>query len=90
MLYVIGTNWSNIKNVTFTEITDEYYPNYLIKFENNFEEILKFVNDIFSLKEKIQDLNICKLTKKQKFNLINMSEFIDFKIKEKIKSYLNI
>ena len=90
MLYVIGTNWSNIKNVTFTEITDEYYPNYLIKFENNFEEILKFVNDIFSLKEKIQDLNICKLTKKQKFNLINMSEFIDFKIKEKIKLYLNI
>ena len=90
MLYVIGTNWSNIKNVTFTEITDKYCPNYLIKFENNFEEILKFVNDIFSLKENIKDLNIYKLKKEQKFNLINMSELIDFKIKEKIKLYLNL
>lgn len=90
MLYVIRTNWSNIKNVTFTEITNKYRPNYLIKFENNFEEILKFVNNIFSLKENIKDLNIYKLTKEQKFNLINMSEFIDFKIKEKIKLYLNL
>lgn len=90
MLYVIGTNWSNIKNVTFTKIVNTYQPNYLIKFENNFEEILKFVNNIFSLKENIQDLNIYKLTKEQKFNLINMSEFIDFKIKEKIKLCLNL
>ena len=90
MLYVIETNWSNKKNDTFTDITDKYQSNYLIKFENNFENILKFVNDIFSLKENIQDLNICKLTKKQKINLINMSEFINFKIKEKIKLYLNL
>ena len=85
MLYVIETNWNNKKNDTFTNITDKYQSNYLIKFENNFEEILKFVNNIFSLKENIQDLNICKLTKKQKINLINMSEFINFKIKEKIR-----
>lgn len=90
MLYIIETNWSNKKNDTFTDITDKYQPNYLIKFENNFEEILKFVNNIFSLKENIQDLNICKLTKKQKINLINMSEFIDFKIKEKIRLFLNL
>ena len=90
MLYVIKTNWSNKKNNTFTKIVNTYQPNYLIKFENNFEEILKFVNDIFSLKENIKDLNIYKLTKEQKFNLINMSEFIDFKIKEKIKLYLNL
>lgn len=90
MLYVIGINWSNAKNVTFTEITDEYRPNYLIKFENNFEEILKFIDDIFLLKKNIQDLNIYKLTKEQKFNLINMSEFIDFKIKEKIRLFLNL
>ena len=89
MLYVIGTNWSNKKNYTFTEIVNTYQPNYLIKFENNFEEILKFVNNIFSLKENIKDLNIYKLTKEQKFNLINMSEFIDFKIKEKIRLFLN-
>lgn len=81
MLYVIKINWSNKKNNTFTKIVNTYQPNYLIKFENNFEEILKFVNDIFSLKENIKDLNIYKLTKEQKFNLINMSEFIDFKIK---------
>ncbi len=90
MLYIIKTNWSNKKNVTFTKIVNTYQPNYLIKFENNFEEILKFVNNIFSLKENIKDLNIYKLTKEQKFNLINMSEFIDFKIKEKIKLYLNL
>ena len=90
MLYVIKTNWSNKKNNTFTKIVNTYQPNYLIKFENNFEEILKFVNNIFSLKENIQDLNICKLTKRQKLNLINMSEFIDFKIKEKIKLCLNL
>ena len=90
MLYVIKTNWSNKKNNTFTKIVNIYQPNYLIKFENNFEEILKFVNNIFSLKENIQDLNIYKLTKEQKFNLINMSEFIDFKIKEKIKLCLNL
>ena len=90
MLYVIGVNWSNTKNVTFTEITNEYCTNYLIKFENNFEEILKFIDDISSLKKNIQDLNIYILTKKQKFNLINMSEFVDFKIKEKIKLYLNL
>lgn len=90
MLYVIKTNWSNKKNNTFTKIVNTYQPNYLIKFENNFEEILKFVNNIFSLKENIQDLNIYKLTKEQKFNLINMSEFIDFKIKEKIKLCLNL
>ena len=90
MLYVIGTNWRNKKNYTFTEIVNTYQPNYLIKFENNFEEILKFVNNIFSLKENIKDLNIYKLTKEQKFNLINMSEFIDFKIKEKIRLFLNL
>ena len=90
MLYVIKTNWSNKKNNTFTKIVNTYQPNYLIKFENDFEEILKFVNNIFSLKENIQDLNIYKLTKEQKFNLINMSEFIDFKIKEKIKLCLNL
>lgn len=90
MLYVIKTNWSNKKNNTFTKIVNTYQPNYLIKFENNFEEILKFVNNIFSLKENIQDSNIYKLTKEQKFNLINMSEFIDFKIKEKIKLCLNL
>lgn len=90
MLYVIKTNWSNKKNYTFTEIVNIYQPNYLIKFENNFEEILKFVNNIFSLKENIKDLNIYKLTKEQKFNLINMSEFIDFKIKEKIRLFLNL
>lgn len=90
MLYVIGTNWCNKKNYTFTEIVNTYQPNYLIKFENNFEEILKFVNNIFSLKENIKDLNIYKLTKEQKFNLINMSEFIDFKIKEKIRLFLNL
>jgi hypothetical protein len=90
VLYVIKTNWSNKKNNTFTKIVNTYQPNYLIKFENNFEEILKFVNNIFSLKENIQDLNIYKLTKEQKFNLINMSEFIDFKIKEKIKLCLNL
>lgn len=90
MLYVIGIDWSNKKNDTFTDITDKYQPNYLIKFENNFEEILKFVNNIFSLKKNIKDLNIYKLTKEQKFNLINMSEFIDFKIKEKIKLCLNL
>ena len=48
MLYVIKTNWSNKKNNTFTKIVNTYQPNYLIKFENNFEEILKFVNNIFS------------------------------------------
>lgn len=90
MLYVIKTNWSNKKNDTFTKIVNTYQPNYLIKFENNFEEILKFINNIFSLKENIKDLNIYKLTKEQKFNLINMSEFIDFKIKEKIKLFLNL
>ena len=90
MLYVIKTNWSNKKNNTFTKIINTYQPDYLIKFENNFEEILKFVNNIFSLKENIKDLNIYKLTKEQKFNLINMSEFIDFKIKEKIKLCLNL
>lgn len=90
MLYVIKINWSNKKNNTFTKIVNTYQPNYLIKFENNFEEILKFVNNIFSLKENIQDLNIYRLTKEQKFNLISMSEFIDFKIKEKIKLYLNL
>lgn len=90
MLYIIKTNWSNKKNVTFTKIVNTYQPNYLIKFENNFEEILKFVNNIFSLKENIKDLNIYKLTKEQKFNLINMSEFIDFKIKEKIRLFLNL
>ena len=78
MLYIIKTNWSNKKNVTFTKIVNTYQPNYLIKFENNFEEILKFVNNIY------------KLTKEQKFNLINMSEFIDFKIKEKIRLFLNL
>lgn len=90
MLYVIETDWSNKKNDTFTDITDKYQSNYLIKFENNFEEILKFIDDIFLLKKNIQDLNIYKLTKEQKFNLINMSEFIDFKIKEKIRLFLNL
>ena len=68
MLYVIETDWSNKKNDTFTDITDKYQSNYLIKFENNFEEILKFVNNNFTLKENIQDLNICKLTKSLKLH----------------------
>ena len=64
---------------------------WLVKFENTFNDVIKFIENINKLeKQRFYRETILSIKKKEKIDLVLNSDLIDEKIKEKIKFCYNI
>ena len=72
-------------------LTKETQDNYLVCFDETFEDIILFIEDPFKLKnKKFRNIRILRISKEKKINIILESNIINENIKKKIKLYLNI
>lgn len=86
MIYLIS-KYYEYKLVDFKEAGFDW----LIKFENTFDETIKFIKNTNKLeKPRFHRERIVSIKKEQKINLVLNSNLIDEKIKEKIKFCYNI
>lgn len=64
---------------------------WLVKFENTFNDVIKFIENTNKLeKQRFYRERILSIKKEEKIDLILNSDLIDKKIKEKIKFYYNL
>lgn len=64
---------------------------WLVKFENTFDDVIKFIENINSLERpRFSKERKFSIKKKIKIDLVLISDLIDEKIKEKIKFCYNI
>lgn len=86
MIYLIS-KYYEYKLVDFKEAGFDW----LVKFENTFDETIKFIENTNKLeKQRFHRERIVSIKKEQKINLVLNSDLIDEKIKEKIKFCCNL
>lgn len=86
MIYLIS-KYYEYKLVDFKEAGFDW----LVKFENTFDETIKFIENTNELeKQRFHRERIVSIKKEQKINLVLNSDLIDEKIKEKIKFCYNL
>ena len=86
MIYLIS-KYYEYKLVDFKEADFDW----LVKFENTFDETIKFIENTNKLeKQRFHRERIVSIKKEQKINLVLNSDLIDEKIKEKIKFCYNL
>ena len=72
-------------------LTKETQNNYLVCFDETFEDIILFIENPFKLKnKKFRNMRILRFSKEEKINIILKSNLINENIKKKIKLYFNI
>ena len=72
-------------------LTKEIQDNYLVCFDETFEDIILFIENPFKLKgKKFRNIKILRVSKEEKINIILKSNLINENIKKKIKLYFNI
>ena len=72
-------------------LTKETQDNYLVCFDETFEDIILFIENPFKLKnKKFRNIRILQISKEEKINIILKSNLINENIKKKIKLYFNI
>ena len=72
-------------------LTKETQDNYLVCFDETFEDIILFIENPFKLKsKKFRNIRILRFSKEEKINIILKSNLINENIKKKIKLYFNI
>ena len=72
-------------------LTKETQDNYLVCFDETFEDIILFIENPFKLKnKKFRNIRILRFSKEEKINIILKSTLINENIKKKIKLYFNI
>lgn len=86
MIYLISKYYV-YKLVDFKEAGFDW----LVKFENTFNDVIKFIENINKLeKQRFYRERILSIKKEEKIDLILNSDLINKKIKEKIKFYYNL
>ena len=86
MIYLISKYYV-YKLVNFKEAGFDW----LVKFENTFNDVIKFIENTNKLeKQRFHRERILSIKKEEKIDLILNSNLIDEKIKEKIKFYYNL
>ena len=86
MIYLIS-KYYEYKLVDFKETGFDW----LVKFENTFDETIKFIENTNKLeKPRFYKERIVSIKKEKKIDLVLNSDLIDEKIKEKIKFCYNI
>ena len=72
-------------------LTKEKLDDYLVCFDETFEDIILFIENPFKLKnKKFRNIRILQISKEEKINIILKSNLINENIKKKIKLYFNI
>lgn len=72
-------------------LTKETQNNYLVCFDETFEDIILFIENPFKLKnKKFRNIRILQISKEEKINIILKSNLINENIKKKIKLYFSI
>lgn len=88
MIYCLNCN-SDFDGDIF--LTKETQNNYLVCFDETFEDIILFIENPFKLKnKKFKNIRILRFSKEEKINIILKSALINENIKKKIKLYFNI
>lgn len=86
MIYLISKYYV-YKLVDFKEAGFDW----LVKFENTFNDVIKFIENTNKLeKQRFYRERILSIKKEEKIDLVLNSDLIDEKIKEKIKFCYNI
>lgn len=88
MIYCLNCNSDFDGNILLTKETQN---NYLVCFDETFEDIILFIENPFKLKnKKFKNIRILRFSKEEKINIILKSALINENIKKKIKLYFNI
>ena len=88
MIYCLNCNGDFDGEIFLTKETQD---NYLVSFEETFEDIILFIENPFKLKnKKFRNIRILQISKEEKINIILKSNLINENIKKKIKLYFNI
>ncbi|EFE86106.1 hypothetical protein [Fusobacterium periodonticum] len=86
MIYLISKYYT-YRLVDFKEAGFDW----LVKFENTFDGVIKFIENINNLeKQRFYKERILSIKKEEKINLVLNSDLIDEKIKNKIKFCYNV
>lgn len=88
MIYCLNCNSDFDGDILLTKETQN---NYLVCFDETFEDIILFIENPFKLKnKKFRNIRILRFSKENKINIILKSALINENIKKKIKLYFNI
>lgn len=88
MIYCLNCNSDFDGDILLTKETQN---NYLVCFDETFEDIILFIENPFKLKnKKFKNIRILRFSKEEKINIILKSALINENIKKKIKLYFNI
>lgn len=88
MIYCLNCNSDFDGDILLTKETQN---NYLVCFDETFEDIILFIENPFKLKnKKFKNIRILHFSKEEKINIILKSALINENIKKKIKLYFNI
>lgn len=88
MIYCLNCNSDFDGDILLTKETQN---NYLVCFDETFEDIILFIENPFKLKnKKFRNIRILRFSKEDKINIILKSALINENIKKKIKLYFNI
>lgn len=88
MIYCLNCNSDFYGDILLTKETQN---NYLVCFDETFEDIILFIENPFKLKnKKFKNIRILRFSKEEKINIILKSALINENIKKKIKLYFNI
>lgn len=88
MIYCLNCNSDFDGDILLTKETQN---NYLVCFDETFEDIILFIENPFKLKnKKFKNIRILRFSKEEKINIILKSALINENIKKKIKLYLNL
>lgn len=88
MIYCLNCNGDFDGEILLTKETQN---NYLVCFDETFEDIILFIENPFELKnKKFRNIRILSFSKEEKINTILKSDLINENIKKKIKLYFSI
>lgn len=88
MIYCLNCNSDFDGDILLTKETQN---NYLVCFDETFEDIILLIENPFKLKnKKFRNIRILRFSKEDKINIILKSNLINENIKKKIKLYFNI
>ena len=88
MIYCLNCNGDFDGEILLTKETQN---NYLVCFDETFEDIFLFIENPFKLKnKKFRNIRILSFSKEEKINIILKSDLINENIKKKIKLYFSI
>lgn len=88
MIYCLNCNSDFDGDILLTKETQN---NYLVCFDETFEDIILFIENPFKLKnKKFKNIRILRFSKEEKINIILKSALINENIKKKTKLYFNI